>query len=38
MKMENHVAAHRDGVLTAVHTAPGAVVQQGERLFTIEPA
>jgi acetyl-CoA/propionyl-CoA carboxylase biotin carboxyl carrier protein len=38
MKMENHVAAHRDGVLTAVHTAPGAVVQQGEPLFTIEPA
>ena len=38
MKMENHVAAHRDGVLTAVHTSPGAVVQQGERLFTIEPA
>jgi acetyl-CoA/propionyl-CoA carboxylase biotin carboxyl carrier protein len=38
MKMENHVAAHRDGVLTAVHAAPGAVVQQGEPLFTIEPA
>jgi acetyl-CoA/propionyl-CoA carboxylase biotin carboxyl carrier protein len=38
MKMENHVAAHRDGVLTAVHPEPGAVVQQGEPLFTIEPA
>jgi acetyl-CoA/propionyl-CoA carboxylase biotin carboxyl carrier protein len=38
MKMENHVAAHRDGVLTAVHPEPGDVVQQGEPLFTIEPA
>jgi acetyl-CoA/propionyl-CoA carboxylase biotin carboxyl carrier protein len=37
MKMENHVAAHRDGVLTAVHAEPGAVVHQGEPLFTIEP-
>ena len=27
-----------DGVLTAIHPAAGAVVQQGERLFTIEPA
>jgi acetyl-CoA/propionyl-CoA carboxylase biotin carboxyl carrier protein len=35
MKMENHVAAHRDGVLTAVHPKAGAVVQQGEPLFTI---
>jgi acetyl-CoA/propionyl-CoA carboxylase biotin carboxyl carrier protein len=38
MKMENHVAAHRDGVLTAVHPEPGAVVQQGEPLFTIAQA
>ncbi|HSK91087.1 MAG TPA: acetyl-CoA carboxylase biotin carboxylase subunit [Euzebyales bacterium] len=38
MKMENHVAAHRDGVLTAIHAEPGAVVHQGEALFTIEPA
>jgi acetyl-CoA/propionyl-CoA carboxylase biotin carboxyl carrier protein len=37
MKMENHVSAHREGVLTAVHVEPGDVVQQGEPLFTIEP-
>jgi acetyl-CoA/propionyl-CoA carboxylase biotin carboxyl carrier protein len=36
MKMENHVTAHRSGVVS-VRTAPGAVVQQGTVLCTIEP-
>jgi acetyl-CoA/propionyl-CoA carboxylase biotin carboxyl carrier protein len=36
MKMENQVAAHRDGVLSAVHAEAGAVVQQGDKLFTID--
>ena len=37
MKMENHVVAHRDGVITALPVEAGTVVQQGETLCTIEP-
>jgi acetyl-CoA/propionyl-CoA carboxylase biotin carboxyl carrier protein len=36
MKMENHIVAHRDGVIGTVHVRPGAVVQHGETLFTID--
>jgi acetyl-CoA/propionyl-CoA carboxylase biotin carboxyl carrier protein len=36
MKMENHVVAHRDGVIGTVFVEPGAVVQQGEPLFTVD--
>jgi biotin carboxyl carrier protein len=28
--------AHRDGVIGTVHVRPGAVVQHGETLFTID--
>ena len=37
MKMENHVVAHRDGTLTAIHVTVGDVVQQGVPLFVIDP-
>jgi acetyl-CoA/propionyl-CoA carboxylase biotin carboxyl carrier protein len=37
MKMENHVVAHRDGVIGTVFVEPGTVVQQGEPLFTVIP-
>ena len=37
MKMENHVVAHRDGTLTAIHVNVGDVVQQGVPLFVIDP-
>jgi acetyl-CoA/propionyl-CoA carboxylase biotin carboxyl carrier protein len=36
MKMENHVVAHRDGTVSALLVDAGAVVQQGEPLFTID--
>ena len=36
MKMENHISAHRDGVLTALHVEAGQVVDSGEALATIE--
>jgi acetyl-CoA/propionyl-CoA carboxylase, biotin carboxylase, biotin carboxyl carrier protein len=36
MKMENHVVAHRDGTVSTLFVDAGAVVQQGEPLFTIE--
>ena len=36
MKMENHISAHRDGVLTALHVEAGQVVDSGESLATIE--
>ncbi|HEX6254765.1 MAG TPA: biotin carboxylase N-terminal domain-containing protein [Euzebyales bacterium] len=36
MKMENHVLAHRDGVIGTVFVEPGAVVQQGDPLFTVD--
>ena len=36
MKMENHVVAHRNGTLSALLVDAGAVVQQGEPLFTID--
>ena len=38
MKMENHISAHRDGVLTALHVEAGQVVDSGEALATIEAA
>jgi acetyl-CoA/propionyl-CoA carboxylase, biotin carboxylase, biotin carboxyl carrier protein len=36
MKMENHIAAHRDGTLTALHVAAGDVVNAGDILATID--
>jgi acetyl-CoA/propionyl-CoA carboxylase, biotin carboxylase, biotin carboxyl carrier protein len=36
MKMENHISAHRDGVVTALHVEAGQVVDSGESLATIE--
>ena len=36
MKMENHISAHRDGVVTALHVEAGQVVDSGEALATIE--
>ena len=38
MKMENHISAHRDGVVTALHVEAGQVVDSGEALATIEAA
>jgi biotin carboxyl carrier protein len=35
MKMENHITAPRDGVVTKLLAEAGAVVQQGEGLFVI---
>ncbi|MBA2318705.1 MAG: acetyl-CoA carboxylase biotin carboxylase subunit [Euzebyales bacterium] len=35
MKMENHINAHRDGVVTALHVAAGDVVNAGDALATI---
>jgi len=36
MKMENHISAHRDGVVTALHVEAGQVVDSGQSLATIE--
>ncbi len=36
MKMENHITAPRDGVVSRLLAEPGAVVQQGEGLFAID--
>lgn len=36
MKMENHISAHRDGVVTALHAEAGQVVNSGDALATIE--
>ena len=36
MKMENHISAHRDGIVTALHVAAGEVVDSGAALATIE--
>jgi acetyl-CoA/propionyl-CoA carboxylase biotin carboxyl carrier protein len=36
MKMENHISAHRDGVVTQLHVEAGQVVDSGEALATIE--
>ena len=36
MKMENHVTAHRDGVVTALLSEPGATVESGTVLAHIE--
>ena len=36
MKMENHISAHRDGVVTAMHVEAGQVVDSGEALATID--
>ena len=36
MKMENHISAHRDGVVTTLHVAAGDVVNSGDPLATIE--
>jgi acetyl-CoA/propionyl-CoA carboxylase, biotin carboxylase, biotin carboxyl carrier protein len=38
MKMENHITAHRDGVLTELHVGPGDVVNSGDALGKIEDA
>ena len=35
MKMENHVSAHRDGVVSKLHVATGDVINSGESLATI---
>jgi acetyl-CoA/propionyl-CoA carboxylase, biotin carboxylase, biotin carboxyl carrier protein len=35
MKMENHITAHRDGVVTELHVAAGDVVNTGDPLATI---
>ncbi|MPZ88513.1 MAG: acetyl-CoA carboxylase biotin carboxylase subunit [Nitriliruptorales bacterium] len=36
MKMENHIAAHRDGTVTTLHVAAGDVVNAGDILATID--
>jgi acetyl-CoA/propionyl-CoA carboxylase, biotin carboxylase, biotin carboxyl carrier protein len=36
MKMENHISAHRDGVVTTLHVSAGDVVNSGDALATIE--
>ncbi|MBW3663086.1 MAG: acetyl-CoA carboxylase biotin carboxylase subunit [Actinobacteria bacterium] len=36
MKMENHINAHRDGVVTTIHHEPGDVVESGAVLAHIE--
>jgi acetyl-CoA/propionyl-CoA carboxylase biotin carboxyl carrier protein len=36
MKMENHITAHRDGVIVALHVTAGDVVNAGDRLATID--
>ncbi len=38
MKMENHISAHRDGVVATLHAAAGDVVNTGDPLATIEDA
>ena len=38
MKMENHISAHRDGVVVAVHVSGGDVVNSGDKLARIEDA
>jgi len=39
MKMENHIAAHREGTVTVLHVAAGDVVNAGDVLATItDPA
>jgi acetyl-CoA/propionyl-CoA carboxylase, biotin carboxylase, biotin carboxyl carrier protein len=35
MKMENHISAHRDGLVTALHVGGGDVVNAGDPLATI---
>ena len=35
MKMENHIAAHRDGTVSEVAVTKGDVVQAGERLVSL---
>jgi acetyl-CoA/propionyl-CoA carboxylase biotin carboxyl carrier protein len=35
MKMENHITAHRDGIVSELHAAAGDVVNSGEPLATI---
>jgi acetyl-CoA/propionyl-CoA carboxylase biotin carboxyl carrier protein len=35
MKMENHITAHRDGVVTAFHVEAGDIVNTGDSLATI---
>jgi acetyl-CoA/propionyl-CoA carboxylase biotin carboxyl carrier protein len=36
MKMENHIAAHRNGTVTEVVISKGDVVETGQRMVTIE--
>jgi acetyl-CoA/propionyl-CoA carboxylase, biotin carboxylase, biotin carboxyl carrier protein len=38
MKMENHISAHRDGVVTTLHVGAGDVVNAGDALATIDDA
>jgi acetyl-CoA/propionyl-CoA carboxylase biotin carboxyl carrier protein len=38
MKMENHISAHRDGVVTTLHVGAGDVVNSGDALARIEDA
>ncbi|MEX2532649.1 MAG: acetyl-CoA carboxylase biotin carboxylase subunit [Nitriliruptoraceae bacterium] len=38
MKMENAIRAHRDGVITALNTSPGDVVESGSVIASIEDA
>lgn len=38
MKMENAIRAHRDGVVTALNTSPGDVVESGAVIASIEDA
>jgi acetyl-CoA/propionyl-CoA carboxylase, biotin carboxylase, biotin carboxyl carrier protein len=35
MKMENHISAHRDGIVGALHVQAGDVVNSGDALATI---
>jgi acetyl-CoA carboxylase biotin carboxyl carrier protein len=38
MKMMNEIVADRSGVIRAVHAAESAIVEFGERLFTLDPS
>jgi 3-methylcrotonyl-CoA carboxylase alpha subunit len=38
MKMEHTIAAPRDGIVAAVHYAPGDVVEDGAELIALEPS
>jgi len=38
MKMQNHITAHDDVLVKAVHVAPGDTVTKGQLLMEFEPA